>query len=143
MTRVLVCGGRGFGERLRGVMFGSFQYIDDSYRIDRETKLLNETLDGVAGLRTGVLIHGACATGADRHADIWARRHGVLIERFKANWYPNGRSGGIDKSAGPRRTQLMIDKGRPDLVVAFRGGSGTADCVARARAAGIKVIEVE
>jgi predicted Rossmann-fold nucleotide-binding protein len=31
---------------------------------------------------------------------------------------------------------------KPDLVVAFPGGSGTADMVSRARGAGIEVIEV-
>jgi hypothetical protein len=36
----------------------------------------------------------------------------------------------------------MIDQGRPDLVVAFPGGRGTADMVRRARAAGISVIEI-
>ncbi|KWT72357.1 hypothetical protein APY04_0151 [Hyphomicrobium sulfonivorans] len=36
----------------------------------------------------------------------------------------------------------MLDAGRPDLVVAFVGGRGTADMVRRARAAGVKVREV-
>jgi hypothetical protein len=37
----------------------------------------------------------------------------------------------------------MINEGKPDLVIAFPGGKGTADMVARAAQAGIKVIEVE
>jgi hypothetical protein len=36
----------------------------------------------------------------------------------------------------------MIDEGKPELVIAFPGGSGTADMVRRARAANIPVIEV-
>jgi hypothetical protein len=33
----------------------------------------------------------------------------------------------------------MLDEGRPDLVLAFPGGRGTADLIARAREAGIPV----
>ena len=35
----------------------------------------------------------------------------------------------------------MLDERRPDLVVAFPGGRGTADMVGRARSAGIEVID--
>jgi hypothetical protein len=34
----------------------------------------------------------------------------------------------------------MLNEGKPDLVVAFPGGRGTADMVKRARAAGIELI---
>ena len=36
----------------------------------------------------------------------------------------------------------MLDEGKPDLVIAFPGGKGTADMARRAREAGIEVIEV-
>jgi hypothetical protein len=36
----------------------------------------------------------------------------------------------------------MLDEGRPDLMVAFPGRSGTAHMVRIARAAGVEVIEV-
>jgi ABC-type sugar transport system substrate-binding protein len=36
----------------------------------------------------------------------------------------------------------MLDEGKPDIVVAFPGGTGTADMVRRARKAGVVVIEV-
>ena len=36
----------------------------------------------------------------------------------------------------------MLEEGRPDLVIAFPGGRGTADLVARARRAGVEVMEV-
>jgi hypothetical protein len=38
------------------------------------------------------------------------------------------------------RNQAMLDYGKPDLVVAFPGGKGTADMVRRARVAGVKVL---
>jgi hypothetical protein len=36
----------------------------------------------------------------------------------------------------------MLDDGKPELVVAFPGGRGTADMMRRAREAGVEVIEV-
>jgi len=55
----------------------------------------------------------------------------------RAKWSKHGRA------AGPIRNQEMIDECKPDLVVAFPGGRGTADMVRRAKAAGIRVIEVQ
>jgi len=86
-----------------------------------------------------VLIEGG-ATGADTLAAAWAH---LVRERdhtgqprslcLFANWQKHGRA------AGPIRNQEMIDVGKPDLLVAFPGGRGTADMVRRARAAGIYV----
>lgn len=36
----------------------------------------------------------------------------------------------------------MLDEGKPDLVVAFPGGPGTAHMVRIARAAGVRVLKV-
>lgn len=49
---------------------------------------------------------------------------------FPAHWEQEGRA------AGPRRNNRTLG---PDLVVAFPGGKGTADMVARARAKGVRV----
>lgn len=68
-------------------------------------------------------------------ARCYAADHGISAEGFPADWRKYG------KSAGPLRNQQMIDEGKPDLVVAFPGGTGTADMVRRAKAAGIRVIE--
>lgn len=46
------------------------------------------------------------------------------------------------KAAGPIRNQLMLDDFKPDLVVAFPGGKGTADMVKKAQDAGVTVILV-
>ena len=118
MTRVLVCGGRNFDDR----------------------ELLAKTLQPFKPSRAltpspHVIIHG-CASGADRLADEWAQVFGVPSLGFPAHWKAEG------LSAGPRRNQRMIDEGKPDLIIAFPGGRGTADMTARARAAGINVIEV-
>jgi hypothetical protein len=35
----------------------------------------------------------------------------------------------------------MLAEGRPDFVVAFEGGNGTADMIRQARAAGVEVLD--
>lgn len=72
-----------------------------------------------------LLVHGA-ATGADTLAAAWATRRQVKQR----------------PAAGPLRNAAMLEETRPELVVAFPGGRGTADLVARARAAGVPVLEV-
>ena len=57
-------------------------------------------------------------------------------DRGQADWKKYG------KSAGCRRNALMLRDGCPDFVVAFPGGRGTADMVKKAKAAGVRVIEV-
>ena len=127
--RVLVCGGRDFGERSKAPL-GSFQFIEDSRRIVAQRELLDRVLSEQCPTGHEIIIHGA------------ARKRRQKVMSFPADWYPNGRSAGMDRSAGPKRNQRMIDEGKPDLVVAFPGGKGTEDMKRRAKAAGIKVIEV-
>lgn len=101
-----------------------------------------------------VVIHGG-ASGADTLADSWARRQAPEIEvrRFPAHWddlshpdavikrLPGGKP--YDARAGHRRNEEMLREGKPDLVLAFPGGSGTRDMIALARRAGLKVIVVK
>lgn len=131
--RVLVCGGRDFGEMPRGVTPYTPEWNRHKERAAREVSLLNETLSGLSNV--DVFIHGA-ARGADLHAARWAKRNGVRQESYPADWK---RWRG---AAGPIRNQRMLIEGRPDLVVAFPGGRGTADMVDRARKAVVPVIEV-
>ncbi len=138
--RLLVCGGRHFGHRPRWAAFGTCEYIEMDRKAAAQRALLDRVLSACEP-RPCVLIHGA-ARGADLLAADWAKRNGILDIPFLANWYPNGRLGGLDKSAGPRRNARMIAEGKPDRVIAFSGGTGTADCVRQARAAGIEVVEV-
>ena len=110
--RVLVCGGRDF---------------DDGY-------VLECTLNRLKIPPTHIIEGGA--SGADHLAALWAGFHSVPHTTFQADWKAHGRA------AGPIRNQQMIDEGKPDLVIAFPGGKGTADMVRKARAAGVDVIEV-
>src|SRR4051812_2885166 len=109
--RLLVCGGRDFNDR----------------------DAVNDALNRVHSKRpVTLLIHGD-APGADRLANRWAEEHAVRRAPYPANWAELG------PSAGPIRNQRMIDEGKPEGVVAFPGGVGTADMVRRVEAAGLKV----
>src|SRR6266536_1924225 len=60
----------------------------------------------------------------------------VELRVYPAQWDQHG------KAAGPRRNQLMLEGGKPDVVWCFISrpldeSRGTADMVRRARAAGV------
>jgi hypothetical protein len=111
--RILVCGGRDFRDPFR-TFDASLERIENRYGFD-------------------LLIEGG-APGADRMARLWAKKRGIPIQTYRADWQAHGRA------AGPIRNRQMLEEGRPDLVVAFPGERGTADMVCQARAAGINVI---
>lgn len=73
------------------------------------------------------------ARGADKLAAMVAMDFGMPVEVHEADWK------GLGRSAGPHRNQEMVDAGA-DLLLAFPGGRGTADCVRRAQAAGIPML---
>jgi len=81
-----------------------------------------------------LLIEGG-ARGADNLAREWAQQRGIEDQTFMADWKQFGRS------AGPRRNQQMIEA-KPDMVIAFPGGGGTADMVKRAKKARVPVMEI-
>lgn len=109
--RVLVCGGRDFENK----MF-IFDYLDDFH----STRPIE------------VLIEGA-AKGADELAGTWADMRGVQHLSFPANWNK------YRAAAGPIRNKQMLDEGKPDIVVAFPGGKGTANMVEQASSYGVPV----
>jgi hypothetical protein len=111
MTRVLVCGGR--------------TYDDFPF--------LRETLDSLhAAHNFSVLIHGD-AQGADRMAEQWAVLRNVHYIAEAAKWKQYGRR------AGTHRNIRMLHEYAPELVVAFKGGVGTAHMCKIAGEAGVPV----
>lgn len=82
-----------------------------------------------------VVIHGA-AGGADELAACWACDNRVAWLSYPPDWRTHG------KAAGPIRNTRMLAEGKPDMVLAFPGGRGTANMIAQARAAGVPTIEV-
>lgn len=81
------------------------------------------------------LAHGACS-GADTIAAEWAKERGVDVMPYPADWPTHGRR------AGPMRNGRMLREERPDVVVAFPGGTGTADLVKQAKRFNIRVVEI-
>lgn len=113
--RVLVCGGRKFYNKI----------------------LFKRTMDKLHANQPITCIIQGGASGADFLAKHWAKAIAcVPQEEFKADW-------GQGRSAGPKRNAVMLKDGKPDLVVAFPGGKGTADMVKKARKAGITVLEIK
>lgn len=97
-----------------------------------------------------LIVHGA-AKGADSLAAAWADLHRIphTKDRFKALWSDlgapgarimAGKFGSYNANAGKDRNQRMLDEEKPEVVIAFPGGHGTADMVARAERAKVHVI---
>ena len=123
--RVLVTGGRRWGQ-------GQEKESDAVVR----ARIYNE----LKRLDPWEVVHGA-AKGVDSLAGRWAEKHGVQVHAV-----PIKRGGANEsipfKARANARNQQMLTEYQPDIVVAFPGGAGTADQVARARKQGFTVVEV-
>lgn len=111
--KVLVCGGRTYTN-----LVVIFETLDS----------LHEKAEGGITL----LIQGG-AGGADELAKNWALERGVQVCTYHPNWAKHG------KQAGPIRNTNMLRLGRPNLVVAFHGGKGTANLVDLAAKQGFEI----
>lgn len=109
--KAVVCGGR-----------------DQHLTKERELYLL----EAVAMHEVTQIVTGGCR-GIDKEAEAWAKRGGMSVVTFKAAWDKHG------KAAGPIRNTEMAQYA--DLCIAFPGGRGTADMVAKMRALGKPVEE--
>ncbi len=116
--RVLVCGGRDY---------------NDVEKIEWELQCITDPQHG--GKYSYTLISGM-ARGVDTIAANWAYKNGMNVEEYPADWDTFG------KAAGFMRNKQMLEEGKPDLVIAFPGGKGTAMMVKLARDAGVEVVEV-
>lgn len=97
-----------------------------------DEKMVFDVLDEIhAKTPIKLLIHGN-AKGADALAQLWCNDRGVPFKAFPAKWKQYG------KAAGPIRNQDMINE-KPWLLVAFPGGTGTANAVFVARRHNIPV----
>ncbi len=116
MIKVLVCGGRNYH---------NYDQLED------ELNLIWRAYGDFE------IIHG-CAKGADSLADKYGIQHGLRIHRYPADWDKYG------KAAGLIRNEQMLEDGKPDIVIAFPGGRGTAHMVRLAQNAeiGIEVIKI-
>lgn len=116
MIKVLICGGREFDDL--GLFMTTMSDIQEELDFD--------------GRQPVTIIEGG-AKGADFLARCWAKYCGWEHDPYPANW------GKYGNRAGPIRNRQMLNEGKPDLVIAFPGGSGTADMVHISKEAGITV----
>lgn len=119
--KVLVCGGRSYDNRER-----LFEVLDKALKA--------ATMAG----RAFTLVHGG-ARGADSLSHVWAtmRKDNVTVRVHEADWKTHGRA------AGPIRNKLMLTSENPNVIIAFKGGNGTADMIRQAKKAGVDVYEVK
>ena len=114
ITRVIVCGSRGFCAR----------------------ELCFSTLDAVLRGVTEIEIVSGHAKGADRIAEEYAVRNGLPYKTFLPDWKQYG------KAAGPRRNREMLAyaKEAKPLVIAFWNGvsRGTKDMINAAEKGGVE-----
>ncbi len=118
--KLLVTGGRDYGD-------------DNSGARDQLSKALKQ-------LCPDEIIHGGCS-GADQLASNWADYYGLRNTSCPPT--PEERKRFGPKACFVMRNQRMLDDHSPDLVLAVRGGRGTADMVRRALKAGVPVLRLE
>lgn len=121
--RLLICGGRNWG------------YTVESCWTEKDVAQWQKALYLIEEKVPDYIISGA-AKGADELGPMFRIMYGVNGKEYPAKWGDNG------KAAGPIRNQQMLDEGKPDMVMAFKGGTGTADMVKRAKKADVPVVEV-
>lgn len=112
--KILVCGGRNYADRAE--LFATLDWVNSKHGVHS-------------------LCHGG-ARGADFLAGEWCKARNINCIVFPAEWDHYG------KRAGPIRNKHMLDTFQPDWVIAFAGGSGTANMVSLARNAGVVVHKV-
>lgn len=110
---------------MKVLVFGSRKWLDQQ-SVERE----------LTGFPVGtIIVHGA-AQGADTIAGYVAKRLGLEVRSYPANWSKDG------KAAGPIRNQRMLDSEHPDKdrmaldqAICFHEdpnlGKGSADMAAR------------
>jgi|SRR4249919_67606 len=143
--RVLVCGGRDFGNISRHWTLGKPTDLEDIKKYNFILRYLDakfvpydeQTEDPSTWLPPSdlVIISGA-ATGVDKAAIDWAIVNWCMFEEYPADWDKHG------KAAGHIRNKQMLEEGKPDLVIAFPGGRGTANMIQQAKKANVPVEEV-
>lgn len=112
--RLLICGGRHF---------------DDSMMVESELSHFH------AQTPVSVLIHGGLP-GLGVPAEAWARRNGVRLIRYPANF-------SLGKRGDFERDDFMLEDSRPEALLAFPGGGRTAKLLGRAQEVGIDTTLVD
>ena len=116
--RILISGGRDFND---------VDFVVTRLLRLHEMYTFTEIITGMA--------RGVDSIGYEFGIEMGLKIHEYPITRAQWNQYGN--------AAGPRRNAEMLISGKPDLVVAFPGGRGTADMIRRSMGAGVPVWKSE
>lgn len=130
--RVLVTGSRDWDDRisLYGTLFTEVVQKNWEMGYDSDGRFVDWLLP-----RDFVLLHGACPTGADFHADQWCLGWNFVAEQHPAKWEQFG------KAAGFIRNTQMVDSG-VDLCLAFikNKSHGATHCANYAEKRGVTTL---
>ena len=142
--RVLVCGGRDYGNFAEHNLDSDPLYEQKKleyneiraalHTFSTEQSILYNPNDN--WLPNDIIIISGGAKGVDSVAIDWAVVNWCQFFEFPADWKKYG------KAAGHIRNKQMLDEGKPDVVLAFRGGKGTANMIKQAEERGVPVIRV-
>ena len=123
------------------VVAGSRGFVPPARMFDEAVAAAVEDCGGEA--RVAVVLHGACRGSADMAADEWAKRLGVEVQAWPAEWERLG------KAAGPIRNAKMITfaavwqrmASRDSRLLAFYDGksAGTGGIIRLAKSQGVPV----
>jgi hypothetical protein len=131
MKTVLVCGGRDFDDLALLKYVLEHEYINTLETFDPNIQRRRKQIEFITG----------GGKGADFLTRVWLKWFwnmqipDGMYKEYPAEWDKYG------AAAGPIRNKQMLDEGLPDKVIAFPGGSGTADMVKQAKERGIEVVE--
>lgn len=132
--RIIVTGGRKLGHAQRDATPERVRQAKE------ERDYVTTTLARELRIRTAwafdrlLVVVGDCPTGVDAITREACETWGLAVKVYEAAWAREGRR------AGPVRNGRMVADGAI-RVLALPGGTGTADCIRQARAAGIPVTD--
>lgn len=120
--RILVCGGRDYSD------YNRFEQV--LHWFSNIKGLCHGGAKGADSMTHRYMQENFQVSGCD---GLWTIEYQV----FPANWEQHG------KSAGILRNIEMFDTFKPDLVIAFPGGRGTAHMISYAKTKNCSVLEVK
>lgn len=111
-------------------------------RLTCDESLIYKVLDDLNKEQHISLLVQGFAKCTDQTAHKWAKDRGIKStgDKYKitaSDWKKLG------NGAGPWRNKSMLTNERPNLIVAFPGGNGTANMVEQGRKAHVRVIRVD
>ena len=126
--KVIVAGGRDFGD---------YELVRVELNLRLSDKANIEMISGRCSDKTGVLtfttLDGIDVYGADGLGERWAKKQGLIVHPFPADWITHG------KYAGPIRNKIMAMQA--EALIAFWDGKskGTKNMIDTARKQGLEV----